>query len=82
MPLFNPLAQADGPSYIEYFYPGIVILVLLFTSIFATISIVNDRREGFLQGVLVAPVPRWQIVLRTSVRRHDVSTLARYSCCY
>ncbi len=50
-------------AYTEYFYPGIVVLVLLFTAIFATISVVNERREGFLQNVLVAPVPRWSIVL-------------------
>ncbi len=50
-------------EYTEYFYPGIVVLVLLFTAIFATISVVNERREGFLQNVLVAPVPRWSIVL-------------------
>ncbi len=60
---FQPSGEVDGLSYIEYFYPGIVVLVLLFTSIFATISVVNDRREGFLQGVLVAPVPRWRLVL-------------------
>ena len=60
---FQPAGEVDGLSYIEYFYPGIVVLVLLFTSIFATISVVNDRREGFLQGVLVAPVPRWRLVL-------------------
>ena len=60
---FQPAGAADGTGYIEYFYPGIVVLVLLFTSIFATISVVNDRREGFLQGILVAPVPRWRIVL-------------------
>ena len=59
---FQPAGTTDGTGYIEYFYPGIVVLVLLFTSIFATISVVNDRREGFLQGVRVAPVPRWQIV--------------------
>lgn len=58
---FQPSGTPGGSSYIEYFYPGIVVLVLLFTSIFATISVVNDRREGFLQGVLVAPLPRWQI---------------------
>ena len=61
--LFSASGAVNGYSYIEYFYPGIVVLVLLFTSIFATISVVNDRREGFLQGVLVAPVPRWRIVL-------------------
>ncbi|MDE0555957.1 MAG: ABC transporter permease [Candidatus Poribacteria bacterium] len=60
---FQPSGVVGGHGYIEYFYPGIVVLVLLFTSIFTTISVVNDRREGFLQGVLVAPVPRWRIVL-------------------
>ena len=36
---------------------------MLFTAIFSTISIIEDRREGFLQGVLVAPVSRFAIVL-------------------
>ena len=52
-----------GMSYAEYFYPGIIALVLLFTAIFSTISTVQDRNEGFLQGVLVAPAPRSSIVL-------------------
>ena len=39
------------------------MLILLFTAIFATISIIEDRREGFLQSVLVAPMPRWSMVL-------------------
>jgi len=52
-----------GTNYIAYFYPGTIALVLLFTAIFATISTVEDRHAGFLQGVLVAPVPRWAIVL-------------------
>ena len=60
---FNPPGVPEGTSYIEYFYPGIITLALLFTTIFATISIVQDRREGFLQGVLVAPVARSVIVL-------------------
>ena len=60
---FRPSGTLEGTGYIEYFYPGIIALVLLFTAIFATISVVQDRREGFLQGVLVAPVPRWGVVL-------------------
>ncbi len=60
---FNPPGVPEGTSYIEYFYPGIITLTLLFTAIFATISVVQDRREGFLQGVLVAPISRWVIVL-------------------
>jgi ABC-2 type transport system permease protein len=38
-------------------------MVLLFTAIFATISVVEDRQRGFLQGVLAAPVPRPCILL-------------------
>lgn len=49
-------------SYQEYFFPGIAVLIVLFTAIFSTISIIEDRREGFLQGVLAAPVPRSVIV--------------------
>ncbi|MBW3541758.1 MAG: ABC transporter permease [Planctomycetes bacterium] len=50
-------------SYQEYFFPGVAVLIILFTAIFSTISIIEDRREGFLQGVLVAPVPRTALVL-------------------
>lgn len=53
----------DGQQYLEYFFPGNLALILLFTSIFATVSIIEDRREGFLQSVLVAPAPRWTMVL-------------------
>lgn len=50
-------------SYIVYFFPGTVLMILLFTAIFSTISVIEDRREGFLQSVLVAPVPPAAIVL-------------------
>ena len=60
---FRPPGVPDGTSYVEYFYPGAIALVLLFTAIFSTISVVEDRREGFLQGVLVAPLSRSTIVL-------------------
>src|SRR2546430_16764802 len=60
---FRPAGAAAGVGYLEYFYPGVLALVLLFTAIFATISTVEDRRAGFLQGVLVAPVARTAIVL-------------------
>ena len=50
-------------GYMEYFFPGTVVLILLFTSIFSTISIIEDRKEGFLQAVLVAPIPRSAFVL-------------------
>lgn len=59
---FRPDWDGASISYAEYFYPGIVALIVLFTAIFATISIIEDRREGFLQEVLIAPVPRSCVV--------------------
>ncbi len=50
-------------DFMTYFLPGTTAMILLFTAIFATISIIEDRREGFLQSVLVAPTPRWTIAL-------------------
>ncbi|HCK41392.1 MAG: hypothetical protein CMJ72_05955 [Planctomycetaceae bacterium] len=46
----------------DFFFPGTLAMILLFTAIFTTISIIEDRREGFLQSVLVAPAPRWAMV--------------------
>lgn len=64
---FRPPTWAAGlahdVTYQEYFLPGVATLIVLFTAIFSTISIIEDRREGFLQGVLVAPVSRLTIVL-------------------
>lgn len=58
------LPGSDTPtSYLEYFFPGTVVMILLFTAIFSTISVIEDRKEGFLQAVLVAPVSRSAIVL-------------------
>jgi len=53
----------EGVNFLQFFYAGTLVLIVLFTSIFATISIIEDRREGFLQSVLVAPVSRLSIVL-------------------
>src|SRR5436853_4652338 len=60
---FRADAVPGGGDYLQFFFPGTVLMILLFTAIFSTISIIEDRREGFLQSVLVAPVPRVSIVL-------------------
>ena len=59
---FSP-SNVNTISYIEFFFPGMILMVILFTSIFSTIGIIEDRREGFLQSVLIAPVPRSGVVL-------------------
>ena len=53
----------NGENSANYFFPGSIVMVVLFTSIFSMISVIEDRHSGFLQGVLVSPAPRWSIVL-------------------
>jgi ABC-2 type transport system permease protein len=56
-------AGSSQQGYLTYFYPGALIMIVLFTSIFTMMSVIEDRKEGFLLSVLVAPVPRSAIVL-------------------
>jgi ABC-2 type transport system permease protein len=53
----------SAQDYLQYFFPGTLALIVLFTAIFSTMSVIEDRQVGFMQGVLVAPVPRTAIVL-------------------
>ncbi len=61
----NPAWVPSGMTmtYQEYFFPGVAVMIVMFTAIFSTISIIEDRKEGFLQGVLVAPISRLSLVL-------------------
>lgn len=54
---------AGQQHYLDYFYPGALIMIVLFTSIFTMMSVIEDRKEGFLLSVMVAPVPRAAIVM-------------------
>jgi ABC-2 type transport system permease protein len=58
----HPTASPEM-NYLEYFFPGTIVLIILFTSIFSTMSIIEDRQAGFLQSVIVAPVARSSIAL-------------------
>lgn len=59
--------RAGSAGYTEYFFPGVLSLTILFSAIFSTISVVEDRNSGFLQGVLVSPASRTAIVLGQAV---------------
>lgn len=55
--------KPNGMDYGQYFFVGTLAMIALFTAIFSTITVIEDRKEGFLQGVLVSPVPRAAIAL-------------------
>src|SRR5262245_57314492 len=61
------LNAAGSVGYIQFMYPGVIAMSLLFTSIFSAISIIWDREFGFLKEVLVAPVPRWSVAIGKSL---------------
>src|SRR6266849_5429394 len=70
--------SGGGPGqqhYLDYFYPGALIMIVLFTSIFTMMSVIEDRKEGFLLSVLVAPVPRSAIVLGKVLGGTTLSTV-------
>jgi daunorubicin resistance ABC transporter membrane protein len=61
------LKGAGDLGYLEYFYPGILVMLVLFASIFGTITVIEDRHAGFLQSVLVGPGSRAAVVVGKSL---------------
>jgi len=54
---------SGGLTYIQFMYPGIIGMAILFTAIFGAMSIVWDREFGFLKEVLVAPIDRSSVAI-------------------
>ena len=50
-------------SYMDFIAPGIIAMAIIFSSMFAGVSVLWDRQFGFLKEVLVAPVSRLSIVI-------------------
>ncbi len=66
--LFLGLAPVSFPGmptgrYIDLLAPGIIGMVLLFSSMGAGTSVLWDREFGFLKEIMVAPISRTSIVL-------------------
>jgi ABC-2 type transport system permease protein len=66
---------AGGQHYLDYFFPGALTMIVLFTAIFTMMSVIEDRKEGFLLSVLVAPVSRSVIVLGKVLGGATLATL-------
>ncbi|MBD3261227.1 MAG: multidrug ABC transporter permease [Candidatus Altiarchaeales archaeon] len=61
---FSPVfAKAGEGDYMQFLAPGIISMSILFTSMFTGIEVVWDRKFGFLKETLVAPIPRYAIML-------------------
>ena len=61
---FGPVfARAGAGNYIQFLAPGIIVMTVLFTSIFTGLEIIWDKQFGFLKETFVAPISRWEILL-------------------
>ncbi len=60
---FSVFGGGGGEDFLNFMFPGIVGMTVLFTSFFSAMSIVWDREFGFLREILVAPVSRTSIVV-------------------
>ncbi|MFH1014450.1 MAG: ABC transporter permease [Nitrospirota bacterium] len=65
----------DGVSYMQFIFPGILGMTILFSSMFSSISIIWDKEFGFMKEILVAPVSRLTIVVGKALSGSIVSTL-------
>ena len=62
-PLVFWLLMGYGSGNLGQYFAGALVLTVMFSAIFSTISIIEDRREGFLLSMLVSPAPRTSMVL-------------------
>ncbi|MBF0507029.1 MAG: ABC transporter permease [Nitrospirae bacterium] len=64
-----------GVPYIQFIFPGIIGMTILFSSIFSSISIIWDKEFGFMKEMLAAPVSRFSIVVGKALSGTAVSTI-------
>src|ERR1700719_3898398 len=50
-------------TYVQFLFPAVIALNILYTSVQAAVSVIWDREFGFLREVLVSPMPRAAILL-------------------
>jgi len=61
---FGSIYQKAGQgNYMQFLAPGIILMSVLFTAVFSGAELIWDKQFGFLKETLVAPVPRYQIML-------------------
>lgn len=62
-------------TYLQFLFPAVIVLNIMYTSIQFAVSVIWDREFGFLREVLVSPMPRWLILLGKVLGGATVATL-------
>lgn len=69
------LTAGNGIPYLTFISIGVISMTILFSSIFAGISVIWDKQFGFLKEILVAPISRWGIVLGKTAGSTTIAVL-------
>ena len=67
--------RAGNGNYLQFVGPGVIGMTVLFSSIFSGLGLLWDRQFGFLKEMLVAPVPRLQIMIGRTLGGATVSVI-------
>jgi ABC-2 type transport system permease protein len=61
--LGSVVATSGAVDFRTFLFPGVLAMSVLFTAVFAGISLVWDREFGFLREMLVAPISKAAIII-------------------
>jgi ABC-2 type transport system permease protein len=62
-------------TYLQFLFPAVIVLNIMYTSILFAVSMIWDREFGFLRAVLVSPLPKWAILLGKILGGSTVATV-------
>jgi ABC-2 type transport system permease protein len=62
-------------SYLEFVFPGMLAMAVIFSSLQSAISIIFDREFGFLKEILVAPIPRTSVAIGKALAGATIATV-------
>ena len=67
--------KAGEGNYMNFLVPGVITQTILFSAVFWGMTILFDKRFGFLKELLVAPVPRLRILLGSALGGATISLI-------
>ena len=73
--LRQSFVPVSGMNYTQFLFPGVIAMALIFASLQSAISVIWDREFGFLKEVMVAPIPRFAILLGKALGGASTATL-------
>jgi ABC-2 type transport system permease protein len=50
-------------TYLQFIFPAVIVLNIMYTAVQSAVSVISDRKFGFLREVLVSPASRWVVLL-------------------